>query len=161
MQISQSLTSLWKEHLNRLVVELAVLKKACATEYPYVAGYRDSQHPKDARIAIRGEKDNPGDVAPRRFLQVLSKPEPAPFSVGSGRLELAEAIANADNPLTARVMVNRIWHYHFGSGIVPTVSNFGQLGERLTHSPLLDYLAARVVETRPSVNAFTREHIHS
>jgi cytochrome c553 len=157
MQISQFLTSLWKEHLDRLLLELAALNKASPPAYPYVSGYRDSQHPKDTRIAIRGEKDNPGDIAPRRFLQVLSKPEPAPFSVGSGRLELAEAIANADNPLTARVMVNRIWHYHFGSGIVRTVSNFGQLGERPTHPALLDYLAARFVESGWSSKALHRE----
>ena len=64
------------------------------------------------------------------------------FKTGSGRLELANAIASKDNPLTARVFVNRVWMYHFGRGIVATPSNFGQLGERPTHPELLDYLAS-------------------
>ena len=83
-----------------------------------------------------------GEVAPRRFLQVLCDGEPTPFREGSGRVQLAEAIASEANPLTARVMVNRIWQYHFGKGIVRTPSNFGRMGERPTHPELLDYLAA-------------------
>jgi hypothetical protein len=98
-----------------------------------------------------------GEVAPRRFLQILSKAEPKPFLRGSGRLELAEAIASPDNPLTARVMANRIWQGHFGDGIVRTVSNFGQLGERPSHSELLDYLASRFVESGWSIKALHRE----
>src|SRR6185436_7766280 len=79
------------------------------------------------------------------------------FKNGSGRLELARAIASRDNPLTARVMVNRIWAHHFGRGIVGTPSNFGTLGERSTHPELLDYLAARFVENRWSVKKLHRE----
>src|SRR5262249_22337001 len=83
--------------------------------------------------------------------------EPAHFKKGSGRLEFAESIASPKNPLTARVMVNRIWKMHFGQGIVRTPSNFGQLGERPTHPQLLDYLASRLIESGWSIKALERE----
>jgi hypothetical protein len=98
---------------------------------------------------------------PRRFLSVLAKGEPAPFTAGSGRLELAEAIGRPDNPLTARVMVNRIWLHHFGHGLVDTPNNFGQMGERPSHPELLDYLAARFVENKWSIKAMHREIMNS
>src|SRR5262249_40233806 len=75
---------------------------------------------------------------------------------GSGRLELAERIASADNPLTARVMVNRVWHHLFGTGLVRTVDDFGRMGERPSHPGLLDYLAARFVEEGWSVKRLVR-----
>ena len=74
--------------------------------------------------------NNRGDVAPRRLRSILSKGTPRPFTKGSGRLELAEAIMDPENPLTARVMVNRIWQNHFGRAIVETPSNYGQMGAR-------------------------------
>jgi len=89
--------------------------------------------PADVRVAIRGDAKTPGELAPRRNLRILCSGEPAPFTRGSGRLDLAESIASAANPLTARVIANRIWAFHFGQGIVRTASNFGQLGERPTH----------------------------
>src|SRR6185295_16123335 len=79
------------------------------------------------------------------------------FTKGSGRMELAEAIASPQNLLTARVMVNRIWQHHFGVGLVTTASNFGQLGERSSDPELLDYLAARFVEQGWSIKAMHRE----
>jgi hypothetical protein len=82
---------------------------------------------------------------------------PKPFTKGSGRLELAEAIASPQNPLTARVMVNRIWQFHFGQGIVRTPSNFGQLGDRPSHPELLDYLAATFVKNHWSIKALHRQ----
>jgi hypothetical protein len=157
MQIVQFLSGMWKEHLDHLLSELATLKKASPPPYPFVHGYVDSAHPHDTRIAIRGEKDHLGEVAPRGFFQILSKAEPKPFSRGSGRLELADAIATPDNPLTARVIVNRIWQAHFGQGIVRTVSNFGQLGERPSHPELLDYLASRLVDSGWSMKTLHRE----
>src|SRR5688572_12067594 len=125
--------------------------------YPFYHVIQDTAKPQDIRIRIRGSRDNPGEVAPRAFLTVLAKGEPPPFTNGSGRLELAEAIASPDNPLTARVMVNRIWMSHFGSAIVPTPSNFGRLGERPSHPELLDYLAARFMEQEWSMKALHRE----
>lgn len=114
-------------------------------------------NPSDMQVFVRGNPARKGELAPRRFLKVIAGEEPTPFSKGSGRLELAEAIASADNPLTARVMVNRIWQQHFGRGIVATSSNFGTLGERPTHPELLDHLAKRFVEQGWSIKQLHRE----
>jgi mono/diheme cytochrome c family protein len=113
-------------------------------KYPFVHALKEGE-PKALRVHIRGSADNLGDEAPRRFMEVLCSSEPQPFQQGSGRLELAAAIASADNPLTPRVIVNRLWQQHFGRGIVRTASNFGVLGERPTHPELLDWLAAELV----------------
>jgi hypothetical protein len=91
----------------------------------------------------RGNPQNPGDVVPRAFLSVLSPTSRPTFDKDSGRLEMAEAIASNDNPLTARVIVNRIWGHHFGQAIVRTPSDFGHRGEMPTNPELLDYLALR------------------
>ena len=107
-------------------------------------------------VLIRGNADTPGAKVPRRFLTVLGGDQSA-FQQGSGRLELAHAIASADNPLTARVMVNRIWQHHFGRGLVATSSNFGTLGERPSHPELLDWLAHRFVASGWSLKALHRE----
>src|SRR4029450_11774343 len=93
-----------------------------------------------------GNPETLGDEAPRRFLAILCQDAPPPFTKGSGRLELAHAIADRNNPLTARVMVNRIWQHHFGQGLVRTPGNFGLLGGGPTHPEWLDYLAARFEE---------------
>ncbi len=105
----------------------------------------DRATPHDPRVFIRGNPESKGDAVPRRFLTALAGPEPAPFRDGSGRLELARAIASADNPLTARVMVNRVWLGHFGVGLVRTPSDFGVRGDPPTHPELLDWLAHRFV----------------
>jgi hypothetical protein len=98
------------------------------------------------RVFKRGNANLPGEEVPRRFISVLSQGDPQPFVKGSGRLELAQAIASKDNPLTARVMVNRVWLHHFGQGLVRTPSDFGTKGEPPTHPELLDYLATRFME---------------
>ncbi len=109
------------------------------------------------KVFIRGNPANQGEIAPRRFLRILSDGQPEAFQEGSGRLELAEAIASADNPLTARVMVNRLWQHHFGRGIVGTPDNFGVLGEKPTHPELLDYLTHRFLESGWSMKTMHRE----
>ncbi len=96
---------------------------------------------QDLPVFIRGDVESKGDVVPRRFLTVLSDGEPKPFTDGSGRRELAEAITDPSNPLTSRVMVNRLWKEVFGHGLTRTPSNFGILGEKPTHPELLDDLA--------------------
>ena len=102
-----------------------------------------------------------GDPVPHRFLTALD-PEGTPFTTtASGRLELAQAITNPGNPLTARVMVNRLWHHVFGRGLVETVDNFGAQGKLPTHPALLDYLALRFVEQGWSVKSMIREMVRS
>jgi hypothetical protein len=111
----------------------------------------------DLPVFRRGSPANPGDVVPRRFLQVLAAPDRSPFQRGSGRLELAEAILNDAQPLAARVIVNRVWREHFGQGIVRTPSDFGAQGERPTHPDLLDDLASRFIERGWSLKWLHRE----
>jgi hypothetical protein len=101
---------------------------------------------RNSPIFIRGEAQNRGAIVPRRFLEILSGPNRQPFKDGSGRLELARAIASKDNPLTARVAINRIWMHHFGDGFVRTPDDLGVMSEAPSHPELLDYLSARFVE---------------
>ncbi|HZJ14027.1 MAG TPA: PSD1 and planctomycete cytochrome C domain-containing protein [Chthoniobacteraceae bacterium] len=100
----------------------------------------------DPHVFKRGNPGTPGEAVPRRFVSVLSNGNPEPFKQGSGRLELAKAIASPTNPLTARVFVNRVWQYHFGKALVRTPSDFGTRGDPPTHPELLDWLASRFVE---------------
>ncbi len=116
----------------------------------------DLPQPVAPRVLLRGNPNNPGPVVPRQFLAVLSGPDRQPFRHGSGRLEMARAIADPRNPLTARVMVNRLWLHHFGAGLVRTPSDFGLRSDPPTHPELLDYLAARFVEEGWSVKALHR-----
>jgi hypothetical protein len=113
----------------------------------------------DLTIFIRGNTDNKGPQVKRHFLTVLSvgDTEPRAFTRGSGRQELAEAIADPRNPLTARVIVNRIWAAYFGRGIVATPSNFGVLGEKPTHPELLDDLATRFMQNNWSLKWLHKE----
>lgn len=103
-------------------------------------------------VFIRGNyKETSAERIPRHFFSALNMAEPAFQSAGSGRMELAESILNPQNPLTSRVMVNRIWHYLFGKGIVETVDNFGLQGKLPTNIELLDYLAIRFQKDNWSV----------
>lgn len=124
--------------------------------YPIAHSYAEG-NVADMKIFVRGNPANQKGIAPRRFLTILATEKNEPYKVGSGRKELAQEIASPTNPLTARVMVNRIWQHHFGRGIVATASNFGQLGERPTHPDLLDYLASVFVETGWSVKEIHRQ----
>ncbi len=101
----------------------------------------DAMRGHDSPVFIRGEAGNRGALAPRRFLQILSGPVRPVWTNGSGRVELAMAIASRNNPLTARVMINRLWQHHFGAGFVPTPDDFGMMSEPPSHPQLLDYLA--------------------
>ena len=111
----------------------------------------DSPTPKDSPIFLRGQVESPGDVVPRRFLDVLAGPNRPVFHNGSGRLELANAIASKSNPLTARVMVNRIWQHHFGDGFVSTPDDLGNQSSPPTNQDLLDWLATRFMADNWSV----------
>ncbi len=108
-------------------------------------------------VFLRGDHDSPGTVQPRRFPRVLSSGQPLALEGNaSGRLELAQWLAGAENPLTARVLVNRVWRWHFGRGIVPTPDNFGLQGEPPTHPELLDWLAGWFVENGSSLKKLNR-----
>ncbi|MBI3680487.1 MAG: PSD1 domain-containing protein [Acidobacteria bacterium] len=113
----------------------------------------------DCEIHVRGDVKNLSKTVPRGFVQVVSRAGEK-FEIGSsesGRLQLARWLARRENPLTARVMMNRVWHHLFGRGIVPTVDNFGAMGEKPTHPELLDYLAVRFMEQGWSVKKMIRE----
>jgi hypothetical protein len=116
----------------------------------------DKAKPVEPHVFLRGNPGRPGNQVPRRFLRVISATERPAFKDGSGRLELARAIASKDNPLTARVIVNRVWFNHFGQGIVRTPSDFGARGEPPTHPELLDWLASTFVEGGWSLKSLHR-----
>ncbi len=120
-----------------------------------VMALADGPEPHNVRVFIRGNPGNQGDEAPRRFLSCLAGPDSPPFSQGSGRLELAQAIANRDNPLTARVLVNRVWLQYFGTGLVRTPSDFGLRSEPPTHPELLDFLSRQLMD-----NGWSLKHLH-
>jgi hypothetical protein len=114
----------------------------------------DKPNPKDSRVFIRGESQSLGPVAPRGFLEILSPDhKPIPFTQGSGRMDLAKAIATKDNPLTARVAVNRVWMHHFGEGLVGTPDDLGVMAGKATHPELLEYLAAKFMESNWSLKS--------
>ena len=117
--------------------------------------------PQNLHVFLRGNTQTKGDIVPRRFLRVLSEGEPKPFTQGTGRLELAESIVSPDNPLTARVVVNRVWSMFFGRGLVTTPSNFGLLGTKPSHPALLDDLAVRFMENGWSMKRLIREMVLS
>jgi len=106
----------------------------------------DVEKPKDSFVMVKGNPGNKGPIVPRQAPEILVGSARKPFTDGSGRLEFAQLIASKDNPLTARVIVNRVWQHHFGEGFVPTPDDFGLRSEPPTHPELLDYLAARFVE---------------
>ena len=113
------------------------------------------------RVFGRGNPANPGPTVPRQFLELLSGPDRKPFANGSGRREMAEAIASADNPLTARVFVNRVWGWHFGRGLVETPSDFGTRAPAPSHPELLDWLARRFVADGWSLKQLHRQLVLS
>jgi mono/diheme cytochrome c family protein len=111
----------------------------------------DAENPFAPYVFERGKPDNKGEEVPRQYLAIFATDERKPFDNGSGRLELAQAIANRDNPLTARVMVNRVWMYHFGKPLVASPSDFGVQSDPPTHPDLLDHLAWQFMENGWSV----------
>ena len=116
---------------------------------------------EDDRILIRGNSSKPGKVEPRHFLTAITGDAPMPIKRGSGRLELANQINDPNNPLTARVIVNRIWHHLMGRGIVPTTDDFGVLGQRPSHPELLDHLASEFIRDGQSIKRMIRRIVSS
>ncbi len=152
---SLELTAEEQAQLDQWKLELTELEKNAPPRFDTAHTLYDTGS-DDMKVALRGNLLKTGDVAPRRFLRVISGAEPARFSKGSGREELAGAVIAPQNPLTARVFVNRIWQHHFGAGLVRTPSNFGTLGERPTHPELLDWLASEFVAEGWSLKSLHR-----
>ncbi len=142
----QANAELSKQELNKLLAE-----------GPFAMTYGMAEGtPHNVRMQLRGEPDQPGVEVPRGFVKVLGGGPLDAETRGSGRLELAQWLTRPDNPLTARVMVNRIWQYHFGRGLVKTPNDFGVRGLPPTHPELLDHLATQFIKSGWSVKAMHR-----
>jgi hypothetical protein len=115
----------------------------------------DRAQPHNSHLLLRGNPSNPGPEVPRQFLEVLNAAEPTALTNGSGRADLARAITSPNNPLTARVYVNRVWLHHFGEGFVSTPGDFGVRTEEPVQRALLDYLAASFIE-----NGWSTKYLH-
>jgi hypothetical protein len=152
----------WNIKVAALEKSVEELKDAAPPQPAWAMGARDRDKPENSRIHIRGETTNLGETVPRGFLRVISiKDVPAPSPKQSGRLELAQWLTHRDNPLTARVMVNRVWQKLFGRALVTTPDDFGITGARPSHPELLDFLAVRFMEEGWSVKWLVKEIVLS
>ncbi|MGP0062198.1 MAG: DUF1553 domain-containing protein [Isosphaeraceae bacterium] len=152
-----------RTHLDELQHELDVLRSKPPLEIPQAVVVRDggpkgTRHEgfKDAQVFLRGNHKRPGKTVPRGFPRVLTGGHPVRISEGSGRRQLADWLASPDHPLTARVMVNRIWQHHFGEGLVRTPNDFGRRGDPPSNPELLDFLTRRFVDSGWSLKAMHR-----
>jgi hypothetical protein len=141
---------------KRRPLESLVLTQAYRGAPPRAQAVEDVPEPKPGNVFLRGKPENKGEPVHPQFLLILAGEKRQRFTQGSGRLELAQAIAHKDNPLTARVLVNRVWLHHFGHGLVRTPSDFGTRGDAPTHPELLDYLARFFVENGWSIKRLHR-----
>jgi hypothetical protein len=145
-----------RDTLPKLETELKSLEEA-TPKFPQAMGVTENSNIGDLQIHLRGSHWTLGDKVPRGFLKVIAgSNSPSIGPNESGRLQLAEWLAQKDHPLTSRVIVNRIWRGHFGRGIVPSVDNFGRLGEKPSNQPLLDWLALRFIEDKWSIKSMHR-----
>jgi hypothetical protein len=129
--------------LRQNETKVAKLEMTHPAAPPRAMVLEDLRRPHDSPVFIRGDAGNKGDVVPRHFLEVLSNGYRPPFTNGSGRLDLAWAIVSKQNPITPRVLVNRVWLHHFGEGFVSSPDDFGMRSEEPSHPQMLDYLASR------------------
>ena len=145
-----------KTRMAKLTKDLSALQKRKPAP-EMVQSFDEKSKPRDLKIHIRGSIDHLGAIVPRGALQVANYgPAPKMPTNASGRLELADWIVDPANPLTARVMANRVWHWLFGEGLVRTVDNFGTTGESPSHPELLDHLAVQFVQQGWSVKKLIR-----
>ena len=144
-----------RAEIERLKEELKVLEES-TPEYPRAMGVTEGKI-GDLPIHLRGSHLTLGELVPRQVPRALAAGIQTPVGdQNSGRLELARWLTHEEHPLTSRIMVNRIWRWHFGRGIVPSTDNFGRLGQRPTNQPLLDWLARRFIEEQWSIKAMHR-----
>ena len=148
---SGTCNELWKQQ-----VELDRLILNAPSQPRFAVILRDRVTPVTPRVFRRGNPANKGEDVPRQFLSLLSGADRQPFQQGSGRLELAKAIIDPHNPLTARVLVNRVWAHHFGTGLVSTPGDFGLRADPPSHPELLDWLTVRFMESGWSIKALHR-----
>jgi len=151
-----------QKELSTLEKQLKVLQKDLPPR-PEAMSVADDDAPEDAKVHIRGSIRNLGAPVPRGFIQAALSPGASSAIPGdsSGRLQLAQWITSRDNPLTARVMVNRVWQWVFGVGIVRSTDNFGSTGELPSHPELLDYLAVRFMEDGWNLKRLVKEMVMS
>ena len=154
--LNRRLSTPWQDHVALLNKQIEDLEKGAEeVKFPFFHGVADKPKAVNIAVNLRGNPHNLGDVVPRHFPEVLSPSEPKSFEKGSGRLELAEDIVSSG--LASRVFVNRVWKWHFGSGIVNTPDNFGKAGDPPSDPELLEYLANFFVENGMSVKKLQRE----
>ena len=152
----------WDERVIKMDEELAKLVASPTPQPLFAMGARDDAKPADCRIRVRGEPENLGDSVQRGVLQCVEVTGLSPISDGeSGRLQLAAWLTSQQNPLTARVMVNRIWQHLFGRGLVDTPDDLGATGSRPSHPLLLDYLSHRFMAQNWSMKNVIREIVLS
>ncbi len=150
-----------KKELALLEKELKILQKDLPPR-PEAMSVAEDEVPEDAKIHIRGSIRNLGAPVPRGFIQAAMRPgAPAVPANESGRLQMAQWITSRDNPLTARVMVNRVWQWIFGAGIVRSTDNFGSTGDLPSHPELLDYLAVKFMEDGWNLKRLVKEMVMS
>ncbi|OYW18812.1 MAG: hypothetical protein B7Z55_09935 [Planctomycetales bacterium 12-60-4] len=150
-----------RKQLAELERELKTLQKD-QPDRPEAMSVAEDTVPEDAKIHIRGSTRNLGASVPRGFIQAaLRGAAPAIPAEASGRLQLAQWITSRENPLTARIMVNRVWHWLFGAGIVRTTDNFGSTGEAPSHPELLDHLALKFIEDGWSLKHLVKQMVMS
>jgi mono/diheme cytochrome c family protein len=160
-QKESSTASQLKKELAALEKELKAVQKDIPAR-PEAMAVADDELPEDARIHIRGSVRNLGAGVPRGFIQAAMRPgTPAIPAEASGRLQLAQWMVSREHPLTARVMVNRVWHWLFGAGIVSTTDNFGSTGALPTHPELLDFLAVKFMEDGWNLKRLVKEMVMS
>jgi hypothetical protein len=155
-QIFSYLSRAEKDGLLGKLTELDRMVVKAADAPPRAMVLQDAEELCTPRIFIRGDPSQPGQAVPRQFLRVIAGSNRRPFPHGSGRLDLAQAITAPENPLASRVIVNRLWMYHFGEPMVSTPSDFGARSTPPSHPLLLDYLAARLQRENWSLKAVHR-----
>ena len=152
--LERQLSAERRAYIDALRADIEALKKALPAHFPYVHGVIEAEKIQEQKLMLRGSPFNLGEEVPRHFLSALSS-DPVALNHGSGRLDLAEQIVK--QPIAMRVIVNRVWRAHFGTGVVDTPSNFGIMGERPTNPELLEYLAKWFADNGMSVKKLHRE----
>lgn len=160
VKLEQVLADVGRAKWEEMKAALDGLRRESPPKYAEAHGIGDTGS-ADMHVALRGDLRKKGEKVPRRFLEIIVGEDPPSFDPKRVRQELAAAVVDPGNPLTARVMVNRIWQGHFGEALVRTPSNFGVLGETPSHPELLDYLAHQFVSQGWSIKALHREVMRS